>query len=57
VLGHVGCLMVARVDGKSPAEYLSLEEREAARAAGSRLLLEPPGSLDEALEIAGETDT
>jgi Phosphotransferase enzyme family len=23
VLGQVGCLMVARVDGKSPAEYLS----------------------------------
>jgi 5-methylthioribose kinase len=57
VLGHVGCLMVARVDGKSPAEYLSLEEREVAREAGSRLLLEPPGSLDEALGIAGETVT
>jgi 3-hydroxyacyl-CoA dehydrogenase/aminoglycoside phosphotransferase (APT) family kinase protein len=55
VLGHVGCLMVARVDGKSPAEYLSLEERKAARAAGSKLLLEPPGSLDEALDVAGET--
>ena len=52
VLGHVGCLMVARVDGKSPAEYLSLDERDAARAAGSRLLLAPPGSLDDALEIA-----
>jgi tRNA A-37 threonylcarbamoyl transferase component Bud32 len=52
VLGHVGCLMVARVDGKSPAEYLSPDDRDAARAAGSRLLLEPPGSLEEALEIA-----
>ena len=35
-----------------PAEYLSLDERDAARAAGSRLLLAPPGSLDDALEIA-----
>jgi 5-methylthioribose kinase len=51
VLGHVGCLMVARVDGKSPAEYLSGDEREAARAAGSQLLVEPPGSLADALEI------
>jgi tRNA A-37 threonylcarbamoyl transferase component Bud32 len=51
VLGHVGCLMVARVDGKSPAEYLSPDEREAARAAGSRLLLAPPDSLDTALDV------
>ena len=50
VLGHVGCLMVARVDGKSPAEYLSPDEREAARTAGSRLLLAPPDSLDAALD-------
>ena len=46
VLGHVGCLMVARVDGKSPAGYLSPDERDAARAVGSRLLLAPPDSLD-----------
>ena len=51
VLGHVGCLMVARVDGKSPAEYLSPDEREAARTAGSRLLLAPPDSLDAALDL------
>jgi len=55
VLGHVGCLMVARVDGKSPAEYLSADEREAARTAGSQLLLEPPDSLDEALGVTAET--
>jgi aminoglycoside phosphotransferase (APT) family kinase protein len=52
VLGHVGCLMVARVDGKSPAEYLSPGDGDAARAAGSRLLLEPPDSLEGALDIA-----
>jgi 5-methylthioribose kinase len=53
VLGHVGCLMVARVDGKSPVEYLSPSDREAARAIGSRLLLAPPDSLDDALAAIG----
>jgi 5-methylthioribose kinase len=42
VFGHVGCLMVARVDGKSPAEYLTVDERVTARALGIRLLREPP---------------
>ena len=48
VLGLVGCLMLARVDGKSPAEYLTDAEREQARAAGIALLSDPPGSLEEA---------
>ena len=43
-----GCLMLARVDGKSPAEYLADTEREHARAAGIALLSNPPGSLEEA---------
>jgi hypothetical protein len=38
--------MVARVDGKSPAEYLSEDERPRARALGTALLLDPPASLD-----------
>jgi 5-methylthioribose kinase len=42
VFGHVGCLMVARVDGKSPAEYLTADERVTARGLGIRLLREPP---------------
>jgi 5-methylthioribose kinase len=54
LLGLTGCLMLARVDGKSPAEYLSEEERERARAAGIALLTDPPGSLSRAWsEIAG----
>jgi 5-methylthioribose kinase len=53
VLGHVGCLMVARVDGKSPAEYLREAERDRARAAGTELLLAPPETLDEALGVVG----
>ncbi len=48
-LGQVGCLMVARVDGKSPAEYLRAEEQDRARSLGRRLLTEPPASLSEAL--------
>ena len=48
LLGLVGCLMLARVDGKSPAEYLTDAEREHARAAGIALLSDPPGSLEQA---------
>jgi 5-methylthioribose kinase len=48
VLGLVGCLMLARVDGKSPADYLTEPEREHARATGIALLTDPPGSLAEA---------
>jgi 5-methylthioribose kinase len=50
-LGQVGCLMVARVDGKSPAEYLGARERERARSLGRRLLTEAPQSLDEAFGL------
>ncbi len=42
VFGCVGCLMVARVDGKSPAEYLTGSERRVARSVGRGLLLDPP---------------
>jgi 5-methylthioribose kinase len=45
VFGLVGCLMLARVDGKSPAEYLSETERERARSHGIALLSDPPGSV------------
>jgi 5-methylthioribose kinase len=45
VLGLVGCLMLARVDGKSPAEYLTEPERERARSHGIALLSDPPSSI------------
>jgi 5-methylthioribose kinase len=48
VFGHVGALMVARVDGKSPAEYLTGAERLLARALGTRFVLDPPDSADAA---------
>jgi 5-methylthioribose kinase len=50
VLGLVGCLMLARVDGKSPAEYLTDSGRRQARASGISMLTEPPGSLPQAWE-------
>jgi 5-methylthioribose kinase len=46
VLGHVGCLVLARVDGKSPAEYLDEPARARARTLGRSLLSSPPESLD-----------
>jgi 5-methylthioribose kinase len=45
VLGHVGCLMLARVDGKSPAEYLDEAGRDAARRLALELLASPPARL------------
>jgi aminoglycoside phosphotransferase (APT) family kinase protein len=45
--GHVGCLMLARVDGKSPAEYLTEGERERARVLAYRLLTTLPAGFDE----------
>jgi Phosphotransferase enzyme family len=48
LVGHIGCLMLARVDGKSPAEYLTEAEQLAARALGSQMLLHPDESFDHA---------
>jgi 5-methylthioribose kinase len=42
VVLHTACLMLARVDGKSPAEYLTEPERLLARSLATRLLLDPP---------------
>ena len=44
VYGHVACLMLARVDGKSPAEYLTGGEQAHARALARALLSAPPTS-------------
>jgi tRNA A-37 threonylcarbamoyl transferase component Bud32 len=43
---HIGCLLLARVDGKSPAEYLTVENRSAIRAEGTRLLSQGRGAFD-----------
>lgn len=47
VLSHLGALLVARVDGKSPAEYLGAAGQRAARELGRSLLSDPPSHLDD----------
>jgi tRNA A-37 threonylcarbamoyl transferase component Bud32 len=49
--GQLGCLMVARVEGKSPVEYLSDRERVAVAELGSLLLRDPPDSIDAVLGL------
>lgn len=44
---HLGCLHLARVDGKSPAEYLSAETRERVRGFARELILWPPRRIVE----------
>ena len=46
--GHIGCLMLARVDGKSPAEYLTEPQRLLARVHATRLVTDPPATLETA---------
>jgi 5-methylthioribose kinase len=45
---QTGCLVLARVDGKSPADYLDDHARIRARALGRRLLLAPPAVVTDA---------
>ena len=52
--GHVGCLMLARVDGKSPAEYLTIEERGRAAALARRLLATLPDEIDDGWTLLDE---
>ncbi|MGJ5815569.1 phosphotransferase family protein [Paludibaculum fermentans] len=49
---HLGCLLLARVDGKSPAEYLAEPVRNHVRTAATQLILAPPSSAAEAFERA-----
>lgn len=41
------CLMLARIDGKSPVEYLSEASRSAVRQASRPLIKAPPGSIQD----------
>lgn len=52
---HVGALMAARVDGKSPAEYLSGQQFETARYVSGLFLQQPPSSVVEAWKILEES--
>jgi aminoglycoside phosphotransferase (APT) family kinase protein len=50
VFGHVACLVLARVKGKSPAEYLTGAEQARAWHLGTDVLHARPGSLPELYE-------
>ncbi|MFF0501800.1 phosphotransferase family protein [Nocardia aobensis] len=45
---QTGCLVLARVDGKSPADYLDDYAADRARELGRRLLLDPPAVVTDA---------
>jgi hypothetical protein len=49
-IAHLGCLLLARVDGKSPAEYLSDPSRSQARALARTLIVDPPLTITEVFE-------
>lgn len=49
LMGHVGCLLLARVHGKSPVTYLSKTGMCGAHRLGTGLLQSPPETLDELL--------
>jgi 5-methylthioribose kinase len=46
-LSHLGPLMLARVDGKSPVEYLNEDLRAQVRKAARRLITDQPINIDE----------
>jgi aminoglycoside phosphotransferase (APT) family kinase protein len=49
---HLGALMLARIDGKSPVEYVEDEStRKQVRRLAKRILLEKPDRLEEALGL------
>lgn len=50
VVAELGVLMLARVDGKSPAEYLDERSRERVRAMARSLLLAPPPDVMAAID-------
>jgi hypothetical protein len=47
------CLMLARVDGKSPVEYLSGDSREHVRDLAIPLIAEPVGTIHHVIERVG----
>ena len=52
---HLGALLLARIDGKSPVEYIQDEAtKERVRRAATRILAEPPHELAGAIQILRE---
>ncbi|MBZ5564260.1 MAG: phosphotransferase [Acidobacteriia bacterium] len=54
-LRHLGALMLARIDGKSPVEYIRDDStKDLVRRTARRLLLERPTSLEESIQVVEE---
>lgn len=52
---HLGCLMLARVDGKSPAEYIREETlKEVVRGTARRMILERMARLEDCYGLVAE---
>ena len=50
---HLGCLLLARIDGKSPAEYITDDRvKQKVREYASRVIAEPPDSIKVIFEDA-----
>ena len=45
-IAHLGGLLLARADGKSPAEYLTSPERDQLRRTAKQIIQTPPDSID-----------
>ncbi len=55
ISSHLGCLLVARVKGKSPAEYLSPDDAMLVLRLGIALLKNPLENVEEVLELRDRT--
>jgi 5-methylthioribose kinase len=54
-IGNLAGCMLARVDGKSPVDYLAEAKREQARELSRRWLMKPPPSIREATNSLGSS--
>ncbi len=52
-LALLPCLLLARIDGKSPVEYLGEAEREAVRTAARPMIVNPPRALADIVRAIG----
>jgi len=52
-LAHLGCLLLARIDGKSPAEYITAPSlRQHIRGFARSLIVGPPARVSDVFELA-----
>jgi len=54
VVRHIGTLLLARVNGKSPVKYLSKEKREIPRTVGRKILLERCSRIQQVIDYIDE---